>query len=61
MCTGYSFNDFNYCDLTTMLGEFALNENSGQVNGIDQSNPFGSYIVYIYKYIPIHMNIIEYT
>jgi hypothetical protein len=44
-----------------MLGEFASNENSGQVNGIDQSNPFSSYIVYIYKYIPIHMYIIEYT
>lgn len=41
---GHSFNDYNHCDLTTMLGEFASNENNGQVNGIDQSNQLGEYI-----------------
>jgi hypothetical protein len=35
----HSFNDFNHCDLTTMLGTF--NENNGQVDGIDQSNQLG--------------------
>jgi hypothetical protein len=30
--TGHSFNDFNHCDLTCMLGSVASNENQGQVN-----------------------------
>jgi hypothetical protein len=29
--TGHSFNDYNHCDLTTMLGAVAHNENRGQV------------------------------
>jgi len=29
--TGHSFNDFNHCDLTTMAGAVASNENQGQV------------------------------
>ena len=30
--TGHSFNDWNHCDLTTMVGSVAANENQGQVN-----------------------------
>lgn len=40
--TGHSFNDFNHCDLTTMLGNAADNQNDGRVQGIHQSNPLGS-------------------
>jgi hypothetical protein len=29
-----SVTDFNHCDLTTMLGDVADNENEGQVKGI---------------------------
>lgn len=39
--TGHSFNDFNHCDLTTMLGEVSSNENNGQVAGIHRSNQLG--------------------
>jgi len=39
--TGHSFNDFNHCDLTTMLGDVAHNENKGQVEGIQYSNQLG--------------------
>jgi hypothetical protein len=39
--TGHSFNDFNHCDLTTMLGDVAHNENLGQVEGIHRSNQLG--------------------
>ena len=39
--TGHSFNDFNHCDLTPMLGEVASNENNGQVTGIHRSNQLG--------------------
>jgi len=39
--TGHSFNDFNHCDLTPMLGEVASNENNGQVAGIHRSNQLG--------------------
>ncbi len=31
--TGHSFNDYNHCDLTTMLGAVASNENEGKVAG----------------------------
>ena len=40
--TGHSFNDYNHCDLTTMLGEVASNENQGRVAGIHQSNQLGA-------------------
>lgn len=40
--TGHSFNDFNHCDLTTMLGAVADNQNEGRVQGIHQSNPLGA-------------------
>ena len=39
--TGHSFNDFNHCDLTTMLGDVQHNENNGQVSGIHRSNQLG--------------------
>ena len=39
--TGHSFNDYNHCDLTTMLGEVATNENQGLVEGIHRSNQLG--------------------
>ena len=39
--TGHSFNDFNHCDLTAMLGEVAHNQNEGQVTGIQFSNRLG--------------------
>ena len=28
--TGHAFNDWNHCDLTTMLDDVAMNENRGQ-------------------------------
>lgn len=39
--TGHSFNDFNHCDLTTMVGSVASNENRGQVEGIAWGNQLG--------------------
>jgi hypothetical protein len=39
--TGHSFNDFNHCDLTTMLGEQVHSENEGRVAGIHFSNRLG--------------------
>eukprot|EP01038_Epipyxis_sp_PR26KG_P010831 gene10831-14540_t len=39
--TGHSFNDFNHCDLTTMLESIADNENNGLVKGIQYSNRLG--------------------
>ena len=35
--TGHSFNDYNHCDLTTMLDNVAENENRGQAR--DPSSP----------------------
>jgi hypothetical protein len=32
--TGHSFNDYNHCDLTTMLGSMTHNENDGRVRGM---------------------------
>ena len=40
--TGHSFNDWNHCDLTTMLSEEAMNENRGQVDGIAYGNQLGN-------------------
>ena len=39
--TGHSFNDFNHCDLTTMRGTEADNNNEGQVSGIAYNNYLG--------------------
>ncbi len=39
--TGHSFNDFNHCDLTAMLGEMAHNDNMGRVPGIAFNNRLG--------------------
>lgn len=39
--TGHSFNDFNHCDLTTMRGEEADNNNEGKVSGIAYNNRLG--------------------
>ena len=39
--TGHSFNDFNHCDLNTMLGEVAHNNNEGRVPGIALNNQLG--------------------
>jgi len=39
--TGHSFNDYNHCDLTTMLGSVAHNNNEGQVAGIAYNNQLG--------------------
>jgi hypothetical protein len=39
--TGHSFNDFNHCDLTTMLDDVSENENKGLVTGIHFSNKLG--------------------
>jgi hypothetical protein len=39
--TGHAFNDFNHCDLTTMLEHFADNENNGQLTVIHARNPLG--------------------
>lgn len=40
--TGHSFNDFNHCDLTTMLGSHSNNENKGLVAGIAFRNHLGT-------------------
>lgn len=40
--TGHSFNDYNHCDLTTMLGDQQFNENRGKVDGIHFSNQLGA-------------------
>lgn len=39
--TGHSFNDFNHCDLTTMRGDEADNNNEGRVEGIAYNNRLG--------------------
>ena len=39
--TGHSFNDWNHCDLTAMLEDFADNTNEGRVRGIHQRNFLG--------------------
>lgn len=39
--TGHSFNDFNHCDLTTMRGSEAHNNNEGRVAGIAYNNRLG--------------------
>mmetsp|Transcript_7682 Transcript_7682/g.18741 ORF Transcript_7682/g.18741 Transcript_7682/m.18741 type:complete len:233 (+) Transcript_7682:507-1205(+) len=39
--TGHSFNDWNHCDLTTMLGDVSHNENKGEVSGIAIGNQLG--------------------
>lgn len=39
--TGHSFNDFNHCDLTTMRGNEADNNNEGKVAGIAYNNHLG--------------------
>lgn len=39
--TGHSFNDWNHCDLTTMLGSESFNENKNQVAGIAYGNQLG--------------------
>ncbi|XP_057373242.1 uncharacterized protein LOC130694088 [Daphnia carinata] len=39
--TGHSFNDFNHCDLTTMRGDEADNNNEGKVAGIAYNNRLG--------------------
>lgn len=39
--TGHSFNDWNHCDLTAMLGDVSHNENGGLVKGIAASNQLG--------------------
>lgn len=39
--TGHSFNDFNHCDLTTMLDDVSDNDNLGQVDGIAYHNRLG--------------------
>lgn len=39
--TGHSFNDYNHCDLTTMLDDVSDNENKGQVDGIAYRNQLG--------------------
>jgi hypothetical protein len=40
--TGHSFNDFNHCDLTTMLDQVSDSENEGRVTGIAHRNPLGN-------------------
>jgi hypothetical protein len=37
--TGHSFNDFNHCDLTTMLDQISDSENQGRVAGIAHRSP----------------------
>jgi len=39
--TGHSFNDDNHCDLTTMLGNVAHNQNTGEIRGIAVGNLLG--------------------
>jgi len=39
--TGHAFNDDNHCDLTTMLGDVAHNENQGEVSMIAIGNQLG--------------------
>ena len=39
--TGHSFNDYNHCDLTAMLGQVSSNENQGLVEGIQFRNQLG--------------------
>ena len=43
--TGHSFNDYNHCDLTAMLGAVAHNENKGQVEGMHFENTLGPGII----------------
>lgn len=43
--TDHSFNDYNHCDLTTMLGDVISNENLGQVDYIDYNNQLGPGII----------------
>jgi hypothetical protein len=40
--TGHSFNDYNHCDLTAMLGSVAHNNNEGKVAGIAYNNQLGT-------------------
>ena len=40
--TGHSFNDFNHCDLTAILGDDVNNNNNGRVAGIAFNNHLGS-------------------
>jgi len=40
--TGHSFNDFNHCDLATMILDAADNNNQGKVAGIAYNNPLGN-------------------
>jgi hypothetical protein len=39
--TGHAFNDWNHCDLTTMRGDEADNENGDKVRGIHRQNRLG--------------------
>ena len=39
--TSHGFNDYNHCDLTTMLGDVISNENGGQLSAIDYHNQLG--------------------
>lgn len=39
--TGHSFNDWNHCDLTAMVGSISSAENEGRVVGIAQKNQLG--------------------
>ena len=39
--TDHSFNDFNHCDLTTMLGNVVSNENNGKLDEIEFKNQLG--------------------
>eukprot|EP00510_Aplanochytrium_minuta_P006084 CAMPEP_0184011932 /NCGR_PEP_ID=MMETSP0954-20121128/4099_1 /TAXON_ID=627963 /ORGANISM="Aplanochytrium sp, Strain PBS07" /LENGTH=203 /DNA_ID=CAMNT_0026291799 /DNA_START=280 /DNA_END=891 /DNA_ORIENTATION=+ len=39
--TGHSFNDFNHCDLTTMLGQVTDSKHEGGISGIAMGNHLG--------------------
>uniref|UniRef100_A0A6V3NQ56 Uncharacterized protein n=1 Tax=Lotharella globosa TaxID=91324 RepID=A0A6V3NQ56_9EUKA len=39
--TGHSFNDWNHCDLCTMIDQESFNENKGEVKGIAIGNQLG--------------------
>lgn len=39
--TGHCFNDYIHCDATTMLGDVAHNQNTGEVKGIAVGNLLG--------------------
>ena len=58
--TGHGFNDFNHCDLTTMLDEVRNAENQGNVMGVALRNPLGKSFVF-FKFLFRNLLIFHFT